>query len=172
VQAHRTEVVYPEDKFAQRLRAVAALIAERLPTRVYSVTLSGFDTHSGQRPAHDLLLRNVDEALGCFLRDLHASGTAARTIVLVYSEFGRRVRENGSQGTDHGMAAPTFVLGPAVAGGLYGAHPSLTALDAGDLVHTIDFRSVYATLIEDGFGVPHEPVLGASYPRIPLLRKG
>jgi uncharacterized protein (DUF1501 family) len=112
----------------------------------------------------------VDDALNAFLRDLRGREAGDRTLVMMFSEFGRRVAENGSGGTDHGKAAPMFLAGTPVQGGLYGKHPSMTDLDGGDLAYTTDFRSVYATAIEDWFGIPHREILGETFERIPCLR--
>jgi uncharacterized protein (DUF1501 family) len=114
-------------------------------------------------------MRSLDMSLGAFLADLESSEAGRETIVLVFSEFGRRVQENGAEGTDHGVAAPVLVAGPKVRGGLFGEHPSLTDLDDGDLVHTTDFRSVYATVIERWFDADPERVLGARFPALELL---
>ncbi len=162
-------VEYPADSFAHDLRAAAALIQGEIGSRVISVELGGFDTHSGQRGRHDGLMSRLDGALSAFLADLEASEVGRRTLVLVFSEFGRRVAENASNGTDHGTAGPMFVAGAAVRGGLYGEHPSLAELDRGDLIHTTDFRSVYATAIETCFGIEHEEALGAKYPLLELV---
>ena len=167
--AYRTEVEYPKSRLSGALRDVAALIGSTSETRVFSVTDRGYDTHSGQRQSHDRKMKDLDEALGAFLSDLDRSEAGRNTVVLVFSEFGRRVAENGSAGHDHGKAGPMFVLGRGVNGGLLGQHPSLTELDDGDLAHTTDFRSVYASLIDGVFGVDPAAVLGAEYPLLPLV---
>ncbi|MEO6710563.1 MAG: DUF1501 domain-containing protein [Planctomycetota bacterium] len=167
---YRTRTDYVDDELAQTLRDVAALATGQVGSRVFSVELSGFDTHSDQRNRHDALMRRLDASLPTFLADIAGSELGKNTLVVAFSEFGRRVKENGSGGTDHGVAAPMFVAGEAVKGGLYGKHPSLTNLDDGDLIHTTDFRSVYATLIQSWFGVDAARVLGAKYPLIQLLR--
>lgn len=161
---YQSPVNYPRnDALATSLRDVAALVNSEIGSRVLSLELAGFDTHTDQRNRHDSLMRQLDGALGAFLEDLGRSERGQAAIVLVFSEFGRRVAENGSRGTDHGVAAPLFVLGHRIKGGLFGKHPSFEKLDAGDLAHTTDFRSVYATLIERCFGLKHEDVLGAKY---------
>lgn len=169
VASYQTQVDYPRDRFAATLRDVAALIHADLGTRVFSVTLGGFDTHANQRPAHDRLMQTLDAGLGTFLTDLDRSPRGQDTVVLVFSEFGRRVGENGSRGHDHGKAGPMFVLGPKVRGGLYGERPSLTELDKGDLAFTTDFRSVYATIVRRWFGVEPQAVLGREYPELGFL---
>jgi uncharacterized protein (DUF1501 family) len=166
---YRTATQYPDDVFAEALHDVAALATGQVGSRVFSVELGGFDTHSDQRNRHDALMRRLDAGVATFMKDLEGTETGRNLLVVVYSEFGRRVRENGSRGTDHGVAGPMFVLGHAVRGGLCGKHPSLGDLDDGDLKHTVDFRSVYATVIEKWFELPHERVLGAKYPLLPLV---
>ena len=157
-------VKYPTDEFGEMLKVAAALIDARVGTRVISVELGGFDTHNNQRPAHDACMRRLDAGLGAFLNDIAQSSAGGEVVVLCFSEFGRRVKENGSRGTDHGVAAPMMVFGPKVKGGLYGKHPSLTDLDDGDLKMTTDFRSVYGTVIEKWFKAEQEKVLDARYP--------
>jgi uncharacterized protein (DUF1501 family) len=163
VARYQTPVEYPREGLGQVLRDVAALVHGELGTRVLSAELGGFDTHADQKNRHDQLMRQLDAALGAFLEDMERSELGRNVVVLVFSEFGRRVKENGSRGTDHGVAGPMLVLGSAVKGGLFGKHPSLSELDDGDLIHTIDFRAVYGALIEGWFGVPHERVLGRRF---------
>ena len=139
------------------------MIAGGLPTKVYYVSLSGFDTHSSQRVRHDNLMRTLSGAMSAFLGDLEAKRLLDRVVVLCFSEFGRRVKENGSRGTDHGVAGPMFLFGSQVQGGLHGQHPSLTKLLKGDLAMTVDFRQVYATVLEKWLNTPSEAVLGKEY---------
>ncbi len=167
--SYQPSVKYPEDDLGESLRIAAALIDARLGTRVVSVEIGGFDTHQNQRNTHDGLMKRLDDALGAFLVDLKGRTAGDDVVVVVYSEFGRRVKENGSRGTDHGVAAPVLVLGNRVKGGVHGRHPSLTDLDAGDLKHTTDFRSVYGTIIDRWFGADHAEVLGARYPTLEFL---
>jgi uncharacterized protein (DUF1501 family) len=108
-------------------------------------------------------------ALGAFCADLQAQGNFNRVLMLTFSEFGRRVSQNASGGTDHGAAAPMFLLGGALRPGMYGKYPSLTQLDAGDLMYNVDFRSVYATALERWLRVPSEKVLGRKFPLLPLV---
>lgn len=169
VDVYKPRVEYPDSGLGYSLSVVAALANGGVGSRILSVELDGFDTHSGQRARHDELLRTVDGALTAFLEDLRGTSVGARTTVLVFSEFGRRVAENASIGTDHGTAGPLFVAGPAVKGGLYGAHPSLQDLDDGDLKFNNDFRGVYATLIQDWFGRDADALLGAKYDTLPLF---
>lgn len=166
---YRASVEYPSNALGDALRATAALVNGRLGTRIVSVELDGFDTHNDQRRRHDQLMTTLDGALTAFVHDLAASEAGRATLVVAFSEFGRRVAENGSRGTDHGTAGPMFVAGARVRGGLFGKHPSLTDLAAEDLVHTTDFRSVYGTLIEACFDVRHPKVLGGPYPKLGFL---
>ena len=131
--------------------------------------MGGFDTHTTQKNRHDNLMGELGDAVAAFFADLQAHGQADRVVMLAFSEFGRRVQENASRGTDHGVAAPLFVIGPAAKGGLHGKHPSLARLDQGDLVHTTDFRGVYADLIDTWLQADHREVLGRSYDRVPVI---
>ena len=151
------------------LLTVASLIHGGLDTRVYYVSFGGFDTHAGQLGRHERLLEQVGSALQAFQRQLKRDGTADRVMTLVFSEFGRRVAENGSGGTDHGTAAPMFLIGEHAEAGLHGRYPSLTDLDAGDLKYTVDFRSVYATVLEDWMQVDSKAVLGAAFEKLSLI---
>ncbi len=152
------------DDLASQLGIVARLIKAGVPTQAYAVSLGGFDTHAGEEPTHTRLLGELDSALDTFLTSVASSPHSDRLVVMVYSEFGRRVVPNASGGTDHGTAAPVIVAGPGVRGGMYGDQPSLTKLgtgpDDGDLIATTDFRDVYATVLSDVLGSDPGPVLG------------
>jgi uncharacterized protein (DUF1501 family) len=161
---------YPPTDLGRRLGQVARLITAGLGTRVYYVALDGFDTHAEQAAAHGALLRQLGEALSRFLGDLAAHGEQDRVLVMCFSEFGRRVAENASAGTDHGAAAPMFLAGAAVRPGLLGPHPSLTDLDEGDLKHHTDFRQVYACVLERWLGCASTPILGGEYEPVAALR--
>jgi uncharacterized protein (DUF1501 family) len=156
-------VEYPQSDIGQDLRTAAALLSSGIGVRVMSVAQYGYDTHENQRYRHDLLLRELDQALHAFLEDMRGTAAGDNVLVLAYSEFGRRVPDNASNGTDHGTAGPMFLTGTKVQGGLYGKHPSLTDLIEGDLIHTTDFRTVYAAVLERWFGVESEPILGARH---------
>ncbi len=146
-------------QLAAQLEVVANLIEAEVPTRVYSVSLGGFDTHADERDTQQRLLTELDGALTAFVQRLKRTDRGRRAVVLVYSEFGRRVRANASDGTDHGTAGPVFLLGDKVRGGFFGAQPSLTDLDDGDLKQTTDFRDVYATVLADVLGTDPGRVL-------------
>lgn len=155
---------YPASALAQRLRSVAQLIDAGLATQIYYVELDGFDTHAKQLDAHAALLGELSGAVEAFVHDLAARGHLDRVAVLSFSEFGRRVAENASQGTDHGAAAPLFLAGGKIVSGVLGAHPSLTDLDQeGDMKFHTDFRRVYATLLDRWLNIPSEQVLGKRF---------
>lgn len=163
-------VDYPESSFGSGLSLLAQALVGGLGMRVGHITIGGFDTHSTQREDHEELLRSLDEGLTAFYRDLEAHGLADDVVVLTWSEFGRRVAENASGGTDHGAASVLFALGGAVQGGLFGDQPPLNALvDNGNLGYTTDFRSVYATITERWLGVPADAVLGQAWPQLGFL---
>jgi uncharacterized protein (DUF1501 family) len=161
---------YPETDLGRKLGTVSRLISSGLATRIYYVELDGFDTHSQQAAAHEGLLRQVGDAIAKFTRDMSEQGLGERVLTMCFSEFGRRVAENASEGTDHGAAAPLFLAGPVVRPGLIGRHPSLTDLDEGDLKHHTDFRQVYAAVLEDWLRVPSEPLLHGRYSPVDVLR--
>jgi len=165
----KSSVNYPTSQLGNSLNLVSRLIAGGLTTRVYYVSQGGFDTHANQLPAHERLMTDLNAAISAFVADLKAQGNLSRVLMLSFSEFGRRVSENASGGTDHGAAAPLFVLGGGVKPGLYGNYPSLTDLHDGDLKFNTDFRSVYATALENWLGAPSEMVLGKKYPLLPFI---
>jgi uncharacterized protein (DUF1501 family) len=167
--AWQTPVNYPENGFARGLKAVGRLIAGDLGARVYYVQLGGFDTHAQQKNTQQRLLDQLATGLDAFQNDLEAMSQADRVLTMTFSEFGRRVRENGSQGTDHGTAEPMFLLGAGLKGGLYGQQPALDDLDNGDLRYQVDFRAVYATALERWLGANAETVLGARYPLLDFV---
>ena len=159
----QSPVSYPGTKLADSLNLVARMIAGGMPTRVYYVSQGGYDTHSGQKDAHAKLMGDLGGALAAFCADLKAQGNFDRVLTMTFSEFGRRVAENASRGTDHGAAAPMFLIGGNVQPGLHGRAPSLLDLHKGDLIHTVDFRNVYATILDKWLKAPVEPVLRQKY---------
>jgi uncharacterized protein (DUF1501 family) len=154
---------------AAQLDQVARCVKAGVPTRVYSTSLGGFDTHADERGTQQRQLQTLDEALTPFLHDMAGDAHGKNVVVLVYSEFGRRVAANASQGTDHGTAGPVFVAGAPVTGGFYGDEPSLTNLDDGDLKSTNDFRDVYHTLLSHTIGTDPTPVIGAGHQDLGFL---
>jgi uncharacterized protein (DUF1501 family) len=160
---------YPGSRIAGDLRQAAALIHAELGVRVVSLELDGFDTHREQRGRQARLLAELDQALAALYADLDRSEAGRETLVLVFSEFGRRVEENASGGTDHGAAGLAFALGARVRGGLHGRPPALDALDDGDLAFTTDFRSLYASCLRHVFGLEPGEILGGEFPRLDFV---
>jgi uncharacterized protein (DUF1501 family) len=165
-------VRYPGSDLAGRLRLIARLLEAGLGTRIFYTRLGGFDTHSAQLFRHANLLATLGGAVAAFLADLKAAKLDERVVVLVFSEFGRTVKENASAGTDHGTAGPVFLAGAGVKGGVVGATPSLTELDPvhGDLKLGVDFRRVYASVLERWLGLPAKEALGGSFEPLTLFR--
>jgi uncharacterized protein (DUF1501 family) len=161
---------YPEFYgLARRLKLIAQLIKAGLTTSIYYTRLGGFDTHANQAGSHDNLLREMGNSLQVFLKDMQDAGEGSRVVVLVFSEFGRRLAENASAGTDHGTAAPVFLLGAPIKAGLHGPYPNLTDLADGDPKHAIDFRRVYATLLDRWLKCPSDKVLGEQFELLPVV---
>jgi uncharacterized protein (DUF1501 family) len=169
-QGHNPPQQYPGNQFGQGLKTIAAMIAGGLPTRVYYVSLGGFDTHANEKGRHDNLMQQFAQGVGAFWADLKDQKNSDRVLMMTFSEFGRRVEQNASGGTDHGAAAPMFVMGPKLKTGIIGKHPSLTDLDAGDLKYNMDFRNVYATVMEKWLDAPSKPVLGGQFQTLPILK--
>jgi uncharacterized protein (DUF1501 family) len=144
----------------QQLDLVARCVKAGVPTRVYSVSLGGFDTHADEKDAQKAALGVVDTALTGFLKEMSTDPHGRKVVLMMYSEFGRRVQANASQGTDHGTAGPVFIAGNPVKGGFYGEQPSLTDLDDGDLKTNVDFRAVYGELLAKVLGADPAQVLG------------
>jgi len=170
VRQYKGGIDYPNNRFANSMRLIAQMIAGKLPTKVYYAHMTGFDTHAGQLGVHDTLLEQLSTGLDAFYRDLEAQGNADRVLVVAFSEFGRRVAENGSSGTDHGTAAPMFVFGRRIKPGFHGHQPSLADLVDNDLRHGIDFRSVYATVLDKWLGADPAAILGSDFARLPFLQ--
>jgi uncharacterized protein (DUF1501 family) len=166
----RSGASYPGFGLARKLQSIAHLVDAGLATRIYYVSLDGFDTHANQAQAHAGLLNELSSSLAAFVEDLAQRGHLDRVLVMTFSEFGRRVKENASQGTDHGAAAPLFTIGGKVQSGALGKHPSLTDLDReADLKHHTDFRRVYATILDQWLSCPSQAVLGAAHEHLALL---
>lgn len=169
-QRHTSPASYPGGTFGSGLRTIAAMIAGGLPTRVYYVSLGGFDTHANERGRHDQLMQQFAQGVSAFWKDMNKQQNQDRVMMMTFSEFGRRVEQNASGGTDHGAAAPMFLFGPSIKPGIVGKHPSLTNLDNGDLKFNVDFRNVYATLMQGWLESPSKPVLGGQFQTLPLLK--
>src|SRR5262249_3661100 len=160
---YQPKVPYPNTPLANRLKTAAQLIDADLGARIFYVSIDGFDTHANQLPAHAALLQQVSAAMTAFYKDMAARGHKERVLLMTFAEFGRRAKENGSQGTDHGSAAPMLLVGGKVKPGVIGAHPSLTELEMGNLKHHTDFRQVYAAVLDKWLGVSSKAVLGGEF---------
>jgi uncharacterized protein (DUF1501 family) len=170
--SYQTSVQYPGNNgLAAQLKLVAQVINGNLGTRLFSVSMGGYDTHANQKTTQDKNLGQLGDALDAFMQDLANIGQQDNVVIMSFSEFGRRVKQNGSNGTDHGTAEPMFVIGNKVQGGLYGTYPSLSDLDGnGDLKFNADFRSVYAGMLKDVVGTDPVPILGGDFPAIDVLK--
>ncbi len=165
----RQTAKYPNTALAERLRLVSRLIQSGSQARVFYTIQTGYDTHSAQLYPHARLLSEFGNALKAFMDDLSLAGLSDRIVVFAFSEFGRRVKENDSQGTDHGTAGPVFLAGDRVAGGQIGQSPHLTDLEEGDLKVQTDFRRLYATLLDQWLGVPSKEILGSDFEHLNLF---
>ncbi len=159
-----------DTNLSQQLDIVAKLIDAGAPTRVWSVSLGGFDTHANEANAQAALLGVVSDSISRFMTQLKSTTRSRDVVVMVYSEFGRRVIGNASQGTDHGTSGPMFIIGDNIKGGFYGDQPSLSKLVDGDLAVTTDFRSVYATILEKVLKAPPERILNGWKQKIPFYK--
>ena len=160
---------YGNDSFGQGFKQIAQLLATSPQTRLVYFSASGFDTHARQADSHSKLLGGFSNAIAAFQGEMEAIGKADKIVVLVFSEFGRRTFENTSGGTDHGAAAPMFLIGNRVKGGLHGPNPNLTDLSDGDLKFTTDFREVYATAVDDWLGGDSTVVLGTKFKSVEVI---
>lgn len=167
---YQPKSTYPNTPLANRLKLAAQLINADLGARVFYVSQNGYDTHSSQANSHANLLRTLSEAMTAFYKDLAARGHKDRILIMTFSEFGRRAKENGSKGTDHGSGAPMFLVGGKVQSGLIGEHPSLAQLEAGNLKHHTDFRQVYAAVLDQWMGVSSKDVLGKVYEPVKIFK--
>jgi uncharacterized protein (DUF1501 family) len=166
---YKSAVPYPPGQLAASLNIIGRMIAGGLATRVYYASQGGFDTHAGQMNAHERLMGEFNDAIAAFVADLKQQGNFDRVLLMTFSEFGRRVSENANGGTDHGAAAPMFVMGGAVKAGMFGKYPSLTDLDRGDLKFNTDFRTVYGTILDRWLKAPSQVVLGRKFPELAIV---
>lgn len=170
-KSYAAATTYPATALAEKLKTVGRLISSGLSTSIYYLQLDGFDTHSQQADAHTGLLRQLSDAVTAFITDMLEQGHADRVLLMCFSEFGRRVAENASAGTDHGTAGPMFLAGNRVIAGLTGPHPELNDLVDGDLRHHTDFRQVYATVLEQWLGCDSEKVLKGRYEPVKAISR-
>jgi uncharacterized protein (DUF1501 family) len=167
---YQPKATYPPFNLASHLKLAAQLIDANLGARIFYVSIDGFDTHANQLPSHANLLRQVSESMTAFYKDMAARGHKDRILMMTFSEFGRRGYENGSRGTDHGAAAPVLLVGGKVKAGVVGQYPSLTGLEMGNLKHGIDFRQVYAAVLEHWLGVSSKEVLGQAFEPVTIFK--
>jgi uncharacterized protein (DUF1501 family) len=170
VKGYKGSINYPDSAFARSLKFISQMICAGVSARVYNVSLGGFDTHSGQPNKQDRLLKQLSEGISAFQRDLEGHGVDRDVIVMTFSEFGRRVAQNNGNGTDHGTAAPQFIVGSSIKGGVYGDYPSLTDLDNGDLKYKVDFRNVYGTILDRWLRADSRQILGAQFDDMGFVR--
>ncbi len=169
VRQYKGDVKYPDGSFGNGLKFISQMIAGNVDSKVFTVNLDGFDTHTNQARTQNGLLKQLSEGISAFYADLAAHNVQNDVIILCFSEFGRRVAENGGHGTDHGTAEPVFVIGNSVRGGIFGDHASLSNLDQGDLKYKIDFRSIYASLLERWLGADSKAILADRFDIIPFV---
>ena len=170
--SYSSDVEYPEDNpIAQSLKGIAQVMSAELGTRIHYASHGSFDTHTAELVNHAILWDQLSTAVSCFVDDLKQLGKSEETVIWMFSEFGRRIADNGA-GTDHGSGGAAFVIGDSVKGGLYGEYPKLGLADQleGDVKFNTDFRQIYATLLEDVLGVESEPVLKQKFNKLDLVR--
>ncbi len=169
-QVHQSKTTYPKDAFAKDLKQVAELITADTDTKIYYVSLSGFDTHAAQKNIQSRKLTQYAEGVAAFVKDLKAQGLMEDTLILTFSEFGRRVKQNASNGTDHGTANNLFLIGGRLQKpGFYNAAPDLINLDKGDLRYQVDFRQIYATILDRWLDTAPHKTLGQSFDLLNLI---
>jgi uncharacterized protein (DUF1501 family) len=167
---NHSSAAYPQSEFGQDMRTIAELITADTDTKIYYVSLSGFDTHANQRMRQERLLGQYADAMKVFVQDLKQNGLLDEVLILTFSEFGRRVKQNASKGTDHGTANNLFLMGGKLKKpGFFNEAPDLSQLDEGDLNYTIDFRKVYATILDKWLEAPVPAILGKSFPNLGLI---
>ncbi|MCW5945928.1 MAG: DUF1501 domain-containing protein [Fimbriimonadales bacterium] len=169
LDSYTPKMPYGNDQFGQGFRQIAHLIATSPKTRVIYFAAGGFDTHSQQAAAHSRLVQDFSNALKAFMDEMKSLGKDGKVSVLVFSEFGRRVRENASAGTDHGAGAPMFIVGGKVKGGMYGEKPDLVNLDRGDVPWRVDFRQVYSTVMDQWMGGDSETMFGKKFNHVNIF---
>jgi uncharacterized protein (DUF1501 family) len=167
----QNQAVYPGSQLGNSLKLVAKLIGGGLPTRIYYVSQGGYDTHTNQLNSQQRLLGDLADSTKAFVEDMKAQGNLPRVLVMTFSEFGRRVTENANGGTDHGAAAPMFIVGNKVKAGLLGKYPSLAPQDLyqGDIKYNVDFRNVYASVLETWLKTRSAPILGRQFEPLPIV---
>jgi uncharacterized protein (DUF1501 family) len=171
VANYKNGAKYPNNAFGNGLKFISQLIIGGVNCGVYTISMGGFDTHTNEVNSHTNLFSTLTGGIQALQADLQNHGMDKDVVIMTFSEFGRRTAENGGRGTDHGAAAPLFVIGSQVKGGIIGDQPSLTDLDDGDLKYKIDFRNVYATLLDKWLGADSKAVLGDKFDMIDLIQR-
>lgn len=167
---YKSQIVYPQSEFAKRMKSIAELICSGAETQIYFISLPGFDTHAAQIGMHSRILQTYSKTIKAFTDDLKANNLFDDTVILTFSEFGRRVKQNASKGTDHGTANNVYVInGKLNKPGIYNELPDLENLDQGDLKFTIDFRQVYATLLEKTLQKDSKIILGNTFSTLDFI---
>jgi uncharacterized protein (DUF1501 family) len=169
IAGYKTDASYPATALGRSLALAAQIIGGKTGTRVLYVQQGSYDTHVSQKATQDRLLGELSDAVAAFYQDLAAHGNDKRVLTMTFSEFGRRIEENGSRGTDHGEASPLFLIGGGIKGGLYGTAPDLANTNMGNVRFNTDFRSVYATVLERWLGHTSSRILGGTYPQLAAL---
>jgi uncharacterized protein (DUF1501 family) len=169
IAGYKAQATYPATPIARSLALAAQIVGSNLGTRVIYVQHGSFDTHVSQPATHDRLIEQFSDAVAAFYADLAAHGNDKRVLTMTFSEFGRRAAENGSRGTDHGEASPLFLIGGGVKGGIYGDNPVIGQEQYGNVKYSIDFRNVYATILERWLNRPSVPILSGSFATLPVL---
>jgi uncharacterized protein (DUF1501 family) len=167
----QNQATYPASPLGNGLKMVAKLIGGGLPTRIYYVSQGGYDTHTNQVNTQQRLIQDLGDSMKAFADDMKAQGNMQRVLVMTFSEFGRRLNENANGGTDHGAAAPMFIVGNKVKAGLLGRYPSLAPQDLfeGDIKYNVDFRSVYAGVLESWLKTKSAPILGRQFEPLQIV---
>jgi uncharacterized protein (DUF1501 family) len=167
---YQTSVNYPKNDFSNRLKLAAQIISSSIKPQIVYLQIGGFDTHANQKNTQANLLKTISDGISAFYQDMDEKGRANDTAIMTFSEFGRRAKENGSLGTDHGTAEPMFIVGGRINGGMYGTYPSLSDLDGnGDLKFTVDFRQVYTSVLQDWLGVDPTPILNSQFQKLNMF---
>jgi len=169
VAGYKTDATYPATPLGRSLALAAQIAGSNLGTKVLYVQHGSFDTHTSQKATQDRLLGEFSEAISAFYNDLASHGNDKKVLTLTFSEFGRRIAENGSRGTDHGEASPLFAIGGGVKGGLYGTAPDLSNTNMGNVRYDTDFRSIYATVLERWLGRPSQKILSGNFDQLPII---
>lgn len=169
-KVHRSKITYPKSAIGKDFKQIAELITTDIPTQIYYVSLGGFDTHSGQKKKQGKLLKEYSEAVNAFVKDLKANDLFEDVVIMTFSEFGRRVNQNASGGTDHGTANNVFLMGGKLKkAGFYNAAPDLTNLANQDLIYDIDFREIYATLLDKCLNANSSTILKGNFKGLTIL---